>query len=86
MRIAIAVLAATTIGAATLATSEADAHRARVWPRLHWDHNFYGRGGISHGGWGLGGPADAPFVGGSLIAVRPWGPYPYGPYPHGLYR
>jgi hypothetical protein len=45
--------------------------------------NFWGYGSLSHGGWGLGGPANWAFVGGASIPVTPYGPYPYGPFPHG---
>jgi hypothetical protein len=27
--------------------------------------------------WGLGGPADAPWVGGAIVGVTPYGPNPY---------
>jgi hypothetical protein len=85
-KILIAVVAAMALGATTLATSStADARRVGLWAHRHWDHNFWGYGSVSHGGWGLGGPADRTWVGGSMVAVTPYGPYPYGPFAHGLY-
>ncbi len=85
-KILTALIAAMAIGAATLATSSAaDARRVGVWAHRHWGYNFWGYGGLTRGSWGLGGPADARWVGGSLVAVTPYGPYPYGPFVHGLY-
>ena len=69
----------------------ATAGNALVQPVRHYgrrfdpwsNRNFWGYGGSSHAGWGLGGPANWAFVGGASIAVTPYGPYPYGPFPHG---
>jgi hypothetical protein len=76
----IALLAATTIGASVLApagTAEAGCFRScrqAPWLQNQWGYGRYVRG------WGLGGIADAPWVGGSTFGVMPYGPHPYGPY------
>ena len=83
-KILIALVATMSIGAMTSATSSvADARRLMV--HRHWGYNFWGYGSLTRGGWGLGGPADRTYVGGSIVAVTPYGPYPYGPFGHGLY-
>jgi hypothetical protein len=38
--------------------------------------NQWGHGGLVQT-WGLGGPADAPWVGGAIVGVTPYGPNPY---------
>ena len=46
-----------------------------------WILNRWGYAGLVQGGWGVGGSADAPWVGGSIIGVESYGPGPYGLYP-----
>lgn len=67
---------------AVLATPGAvQAHRlGRGWHHA-WPHNQWGYVGLIQGGWGLGGIADARWVGGSIFGVSSYGPYPYGLYP-----
>jgi hypothetical protein len=73
----IALLAAITVGLAASGTAEAACFRyCRQGP---WFHNQWGYGRLVRG-WGLGGIADAPWVGGSTFGVMPYGPHPYGPY------
>jgi hypothetical protein len=38
--------------------------------------NQWGYGGLVQT-WGLGGPAMAPWNGGAIVGVTPYGPYPY---------
>jgi len=62
------------------ASTTADARWVRGGGHSHRIHTPWGDAGLIRGGWGLGGIADRPWVGGSIIAVTPYGPYPYGPY------
>lgn len=63
------------------ATCEVQAHRLRSSWHHAWPHNRWGYVGLARGAWGLGGIADAPWVGGSIVGVSSYGPYPYGLYP-----
>jgi hypothetical protein len=75
------LLSTLAICALLTAPSEVQAHRlGRGW-HYGWPHNQWGYVGLIRGGWGLGGIADAPWVGGSIIGVSSYGPYPYGLYP-----
>lgn len=77
----IALIAAAAFGATAIATSSAaEAHCARNCRHNLWPHNQWGNVGLVRGGWGLGGIADAPWVGGSIVGVTSYGPYPYGLY------
>lgn len=80
-RISIALIAATAVAATTLAAA-VDANADPAAGRGHREWGYYS---AEHGGWGLGGVAAAPLVGGAIIPVTPYGPNPYGPYPHGMY-
>lgn len=80
------LLSALAICAVLAAPCGAQAHRLRgawhqAWPHNRWGHNRWGYVGLARGAWGLGGIADAPWVGGSIIGVTSYGPYPYGLYP-----
>jgi hypothetical protein len=78
----ISVVAAIAIAVSTLATfGTADAHCYRSCRHNPWRHNQWGYIGLMQGGWGLGGIADAPWVGGSVFAVTSYGPPPYGIFP-----
>jgi hypothetical protein len=75
------VLSTLVICAVLIAPGEVQAHRlARGWHHA-WSHNRWGYVGLIQGGWGLGGIADAPWVGGSIFGVSSYGRYPYGLYP-----
>ncbi len=77
-----AIALSSTIGTTTLiALSTAEAHRVRHCRVTKWPHNQWGYVGLMRGGSGLGGVADAPWVGGSIIGLSSYGPYPYGYYP-----
>jgi hypothetical protein len=67
---------------AVLATPcDVQAHRLRNgWHHAGY-YNEWGYVGPARGAWGLGGVADAPWTGGSIIGVSSYGPYPYGLYP-----
>ena len=75
------LLAALAIGATLAASTAAQAHCFGRCRHFGWPHNQWGYVGLIQGGWGLGGVADAPWVGGSVFAVTSYGPYPYGLYP-----
>jgi hypothetical protein len=76
----IAFLAAITVSATMLAASgSAEAGCVRYCRQGPWFQNQWGYGRLVRG-WGLGGIADAPWVGGSTFGVMPYGPHPYGPY------
>jgi len=76
-----ALAAAISLSATVLATvSNAEARCVRSCRTVPWVYSHWGYGGLTRGGWGLGGIAEVPWVGGSIIAVTPYGPYPYGPY------
>jgi len=82
-------LAAIAIGATALAStlvmsSTAEAHCFRYCRHYSVVRTPWGYGGLVQGGWGLGGPANAPWVGGSIFGVTAYGPYPYGPFPNGF--
>jgi hypothetical protein len=83
-----ALVAALAISGTIFATvGDAAAHQYRSYHHRidPWSNpNFWGYGGSSRGGWGLGGPANR-WVGGDMIPVTPYGPYPYGPFLHGAY-
>jgi hypothetical protein len=81
-RLLIVIVGAITIGTTTLAAlSTAEARCVRHCRHNVWPHNQWGYVGLIQGGWGLGGVADAPWVGGSIIGIGSYGPYPYGFYP-----
>jgi hypothetical protein len=78
----IALLAAIAVVATTLAASStADARCLRGCRHAPWPYNQWGYVGPIRSGSGLGGSADAPWVGGSITAVTSYGPRPYGLYP-----
>ena len=60
----------------------ADAHCVRNCRPGPWLPNQWGHGGWVRT-WGLGGIADAPWVGGATTGVMPYGPQPYNRV-HGL--
>jgi hypothetical protein len=70
----ISIVALATVAAAGL--SAADARCFRDCRHHPWVRNQWGYGGLVQT-WGLGGPADAPWVGGGIAGVTPYGPYPY---------
>jgi hypothetical protein len=67
----VAIAAVTTAGMCA-----ADAHCYRNCRYHATVRNQWGYGGLVQT-WGLGGPADAPWVGGSVTGVTPYGRYPY---------
>ena len=76
----VAIVMCTAFAASTPAQARCFSHcRQGGWP-----HNQWGYVGLVQGGWGLGGVADRPWVGGSIIAVSSYGPYPYSLYPFEL--
>jgi hypothetical protein len=56
--------------------STAQARCGRYCRHNLWVRNEWGYGGVVRT-WGLGGTADAPWVGGALTGVTPYGRYPY---------
>lgn len=75
------------IGTGTFATwDSAKAHCVKNCRHNIWSNNQWGYVGLVRSGWGLGGVADAPWVGGSIVGVTSYGPYPYGLYPWSLQR
>jgi hypothetical protein len=71
--------AAATVAPTTTAFAQCSQNcRPHPWLQGHWGYGAYVRT------WGLGGPADAPWVGGSVTGVTPYGPYPYGPFVRGI--
>jgi hypothetical protein len=70
---------ATLIVAIVTAMSTAQAHCLARGCRYFFVptvRNHWGYGGLVQT-WGLGGPADAPWVGGAIVGVTPYGPTPY---------
>jgi hypothetical protein len=59
----------------------AEAHCPQHCRHIILGHNRWGYVALVQGSWGLGGIADAPWVGGSVFGVSSYGPYPYGLYP-----
>jgi hypothetical protein len=73
----ITLLAIIAVAATTLAlVSAADARCFRNCRYHPWVRSYWGYGGLVRT-WGLGGPADAPWVGGAITGVTPYAPYPY---------
>jgi len=73
------LILATLIVACVTATSMAQAHclvRSCRYFFVPTVRNQWGYGGLVQT-WGLGGPADAPWVGGAIVGVTPYGPNPY---------
>ena len=90
-KLRIALLTIIAVGVATAAAlSPAEARCFRYCSYHPWARNqFRVRNQWGYGGlvrtWGLGGPADAPWVGGAITGVTPYGPYPYDHiHPNGL--
>jgi hypothetical protein len=80
----IALLTIIAVAATTsAAVSAADARCFRDCRYQPWVRNQWGYGGQVRT-WGLGGPADAPWVGGAITGVTPYAPYPYD-HVRGLY-
>jgi hypothetical protein len=75
LRIALLTIIVLATAASALMTV-ADAHCFRDCRYRPWVHNHWGYGGLVRT-WGLGGPADAPWVGGAITGVTPYAPYPY---------
>jgi hypothetical protein len=74
---AIALLTTLAVAATISAmVSTAEARCARYCRHNLWVRNEWGYGGMVRT-WGLGGVADAPWVGGALTGVTPYGRYPY---------
>jgi len=73
--LALAALSAATAGAMSPAQAQFPAHNCRYFfqPTLR---NQWGYGGLVQT-WGLGGPAMAPWNGGAIVGVTPYGPNPY---------
>jgi hypothetical protein len=73
-RIVLVAFIAAAIALAALSPAEAHCYRGcRYHP---WVRNQWGYGGLVRT-WGLGGIADAPWVGGAITGVTPYAPYPY---------
>jgi len=80
----VALVAAIAFGAATVAAlSTAEAQCVGKCRHNGWPHDQWGYVGLIQGGWGLGGVADAPWVGGSIFGLTSYGPHPYGLQPWG---
>jgi hypothetical protein len=76
-KLRIVLLTITAVAAVTSAMSSAANARClrdcRAYPSVR---NQWGYGGLVRT-WGLGGPADAPWVGGAITGATPYGRYPY---------
>ncbi len=73
----IALLTITAVAAVTSAmSSAADARCFRDCRSHPWVRNQWSYGGLVQT-WGLGGPANAPWVGGAITGVTPYARYPY---------
>ena len=73
LRIALLTIVAATATSAVLSTVDARCLRDCRNPPVR---NQWGYGGLVRT-WGLGGPADIPWVGGAITGVTPYAPYPY---------
>ena len=73
--LALTALSAATAAAMSTAQAQCPARNCRYFfqPTVP---NQWGYGGLVQT-WGLGGPANAPWNGGAIVGVTPYGPNPY---------